>query len=141
MHYSFKSSHFHCTPRYYIFSNCVLILNEPDLIAQSILSKDAIKLQMLLFSSNKAILRVPKKPATKVAVIMVITFCNCVNLFDSPFISQIREYPHESFIININIVQNERMVNPAKFLDEFLHRGLFSLIFPVYHNDIDYRIL
>jgi hypothetical protein len=71
----------------------------------------------------------------------VISLCNYANLFDSPFISQIREYSHESIIIDINIVQNERMVNLAKFLDEFLYCVFFSLIFPVYHDNTDYRIV
>ena len=92
----------------------------------------------------KAILRVPKALCHKgggYAVLIVIPFCNYANLFDSPLISQIREYSHESIIIDINIVQNERMVNLAKFLDEFLYCVLFSLIFPVYHNNTDYEIV
>ena len=53
------------------------------------------------------------------------------NLFNASFLSQIREYSHQSIIVNINIVQYYRMVDFAKFLDEFLHSMFFSLIFPV----------
>jgi hypothetical protein len=70
----------------------------------------------------------------KIAIIIIF-------LFDTSFVSQIREYFHKCIIVNVNIVQYNRMVDLAKFLDEFLYGMLFSLISSVLHNKADHEIL
>jgi hypothetical protein len=72
---------------------------------------------------------IPCESAIHVTVIALLQLHKF--LFYPSFISQIREYSHESIIVDIDVIQNDRMVNLAKFLDEFLYGMLFSLIFSV----------
>jgi hypothetical protein len=80
-------------------------------------------------SNHQSIKSIPCESAIHVTVIALLQLHKF--LFYPSFISQIRENSHESIIVDIDVIQNDRMVNLAKFLDEFLYRMLFSLIFSV----------
>ena len=101
------------------------------------------KLHLIPLTFIKAIFRPTKAFTCESAIhVTVIALLHLHKfLFDPSFISQIREYSHESIIVDIDVIQNDRMVNLAKFLDEFLYGMLFSLIFSVQHNRSDQAVL
>jgi hypothetical protein len=91
-----------------------------------------MKPYLISFAFIKEIFRALKAFPCELLFIPVIALLQLRKiLFDPSFVSQIREYSHESIIVNIYVIQNDRMVNLAKFLDEFLYGMLFSLIFSV----------
>ena len=110
-------------------------LSLADHISSIISAKNYLqfKLHLIPLTFIKAIFRPPKAFTCESAIhVTVIALLHLHKfLFDPSFISQIREYSHESIIVDIDVIQNDRMVNLAKFLDEFLYGMLFSLIFSV----------
>jgi hypothetical protein len=84
------------------------------------------------FTFMKIIFRAALSQRTvKVVFVPNVALLQLNKLFDPTFVSQVRQYPHKSIIVNIDVVQYDRMVNLAEFLDEFLYYMLFSLIFSV----------
>ncbi len=59
---------------------------------------------------------------------------DCLDLFDPPFATQVGKYYHESVIVDIDVVQYDRMVDLSRFLDELFNDGLFLLVLPVLHT-------
>jgi hypothetical protein len=57
-----------------------------------------------------------------------------LDLFDPTFVAQIRQYSHQGVIVDVNVVQYDRMVDVAGFLDELFHQSLFPLVLSVLHS-------
>jgi hypothetical protein len=89
------------------------------------------------FYFHENVFRAPKAATSPKVPFIAIIMCSCssLNLCDPPFFSQIRQYPHKSIIVNIDVIQYDRMVNLVEFLDEFLYGMLFSLVFSIQHNN------
>lgn len=64
-----------------------------------------------------------------------------LELFYPPFVAELGQYPHERVIVDVDIVQYDRVVDLAELLDEFFHRDLLPLILPILHSKTDVRIL
>jgi hypothetical protein len=73
-----------------------------------------------------------KQPDPEVAFLSIVR--GYLDLFDPPFVPQFRQYPHERVIVNIDIVQYDRVVDLARFLDKLFHHGLLLLVLPVLHS-------
>jgi hypothetical protein len=67
-------------------------------------------------------------------VAFIVTIWDYLNLFYPPFVPQFGQYPHESVIVHVDVVKYDRVVDLARFLDEFFHHDLLLLILPVLHS-------
>ena len=112
------------------FSSPLLTILSSIISAKNYLS---FKLPLNTLTFIKAIFRTPKAfPAKVLFMSLSLHYCNCINFYlIRPSFRKSESTTHESIIVDIDVIQNDRMVNLAKFLDEFLYGMLFSLIFSV----------
>jgi hypothetical protein len=74
-----------------------------------------------------------KQPDPKVASMAIV--CDYPDLFDPTLVAQVGQYPHERVIVDIDVVQYDRVVNlAAGFLDELFYHDLFLLVLSVLHS-------
>jgi hypothetical protein len=73
-----------------------------------------------------------KQPDPKVAFTVIVD--GCPDLFDPPFVAQVGQYPHEGVIVDVDVVEYDRVVDLARFLDELVHHRLFLLVLPFLHS-------
>ena len=64
-----------------------------------------------------------------------------IDLIDPSFAAKVRQYSHKSIVIDVYTIQDHRMINLARFLDEFFDSNHFLLIFSVLHQYIDQKVL
>jgi hypothetical protein len=66
---------------------------------------------------------------------MFLAVCSYQDLFDPTFVAEIGKYLHESVIVDVNIVENYRVVDlAAGFLDEFFHHDFLFLVLSILHT-------
>jgi len=60
--------------------------------------------------------------------------CTFLDLIDPAFVAELRQYPHERIVVDVDTVEYDRMVDLARFLDKLFYHGLFLLVFSVLHS-------
>lgn len=73
-----------------------------------------------------------KQPDPKVAF-MGVTY-TCPDLTDPAFVSQFGQHPHERVVVDVNVVEDDRVVDLAGFPDELFDHDLFLLVLSVLHS-------
>lgn len=56
------------------------------------------------------------------------------DLVDPSFVVELGQYPHKRFVVDVDTVEDDRMVDLARFLDELFYHGLFLLVLSVLHS-------
>lgn len=61
-------------------------------------------------------------------------YLHVLNLIDPPFVAELEQYSHERIVVDVDTVEDDRMVDLARFLDELFYHRLFLLVFSVLHS-------